>query len=129
MKGLEKILIAKKLVAVVVRDDIDIKNGINFFTKPNEPLQLALHSYNTKKETQIHHNKVAKPFNQTEKYKYIYMTKGAAEVELSLKSGQVVKIINLKRGDSVIIMDIFHKVIFAPKSRAIEIKQGPYEKT
>lgn len=128
MKGLEKIKYKSKTIALIVRNDVDIKDGINFFTTPKDPLQLALHSYKAKKETNIHHNKVKTPFNQTQKYKYIYMIKGNAIVHLSLESGKVIKILKLKKGDSIVIMDIYHKVIFSPKSRVIEIKQGPYDK-
>ena len=128
MIGLEKIKFKSKTIALIVRNDVDIKDGINFFTSPIDPLQLALHSYKSKKETNIHHNKLTSPVTQTQKYKYIYIIKGGAKIELSIESGKVIKKLKLKRGDSIMIMDIFHKVIFAPKSRAIEIKQGPYEK-
>lgn len=129
MKGLEKIKHRGNVVAFIVRHNIDLKEGANFFTTPVDPLQLALHSYKSRKETNLHHNKMTSSITQTQKYKYIYMIKGHADVELSIETGIVVKILKLKRGDSIIIMDIFHKVIFSPKSRVVEIKQGPYEKT
>lgn len=128
MTGLEKIKYKNTVIAFIVRDNIDIKEGINFFTTPLDPLQLALHSYKAQKITKIHHNKISSPISQTQKYKYIYMIRGAAKIELSIETGKVVKSVELKRGDSIIIMDIYHKVIFAPKSRIIEIKQGPYDK-
>lgn len=126
MKGLEKIKHKGKDVAFIIRNNITIKKGVHFFTAKEDPLQLAIHSYKLKKETKIHNNKVVNPVKQTKKYKYIYIIKGIADIELMAMIGKVSHKIRLKRGDSIIIMDIFHKVIFSPKSSVFEVKQGPY---
>lgn len=126
MNGLENILHNKKIIAVVIRKYIEVKNGVNFFTKPNEPLQFAIHNHIIKKATNIHHNKVINPFKQSEKYKYIYITRGKAKIILSTKNKKTVKNIELNKGDSIIIKDICHQVLFSNKSGAIEIKQGPF---
>lgn len=127
MNGLEKITYKNKVVALIIGNKVKLNDGINFFTKPNEPLQLALHSYKSKKETSIHSNKVLKPIVQKKKYKYLYILKGRAKLEFFVKPEKIISTQELVKGDSVLIMDILHKVTFAVNSQAIEIKQGPYE--
>lgn len=127
MTGLQKIYIKKNLVAQVVRKNINLTEGIHFFSSPKDSLQLAHHLYKTPKETQVHHNKITKPINLEHKQKYIYMISGSAKVELTTPDGKVKKLISLKKGDGIIIGNILHKVVFAAKSKALEIKQGPYE--
>lgn len=127
MKDLEKIKLKGKVIAIVVKHNININEGVNFLTKPNGSLQLAIHKHSLRYETKIHHNKLARPINVTQKYKYIYMVKGSSKLELIIKKRKIFRTVILKSGDSVIILDILHKIIFAPKSQAIEIKQGPYE--
>lgn len=126
MNSLENVIYARKIVAFVIRKDIEIDEGINFFTKAHEPLQLAIHHHKNGKETKIHSNLVVKPYVQSQKYKYIYIVKGSATVDFFNSSEKSLKKINLRSGDSIMIMNVLHKFIFSPKTKAIEIKQGPY---
>jgi hypothetical protein len=127
MKGLVKIKYKNKIIAIIIRNNINVTEGVNFFTSPEEPLQIALHSYKSKKVTNIHHNRLLAPIIQTQKYKYIYIIRGGARVVFSLENKKEFNKISLKNGDGVIIMDVYHKIIFEPDTQATEIKQGPFD--
>lgn len=127
MKGIQKIYVAKKLVAQIVRGKENFKEGIYFFSHPSDSIQLAHHKYTKERTTNVHHNKLKKPITLYSKQKYIYIITGQARVELLKQNGQAGSEIILDPGDGIIIGDILHKVIFYKGSKAIEIKQGPYE--
>lgn len=127
MKGLEKVYIGKKLVGVVIRKSIEVNNGISFFTAPKDPLQFAIHNHSKSYESKIQSNKLIKSIVLNHKHKFIYLVTGTAKVEFILESGKVRNTIAIQKGDSIIIRNILHKVIFSPKSKVIEIKQGPYK--
>jgi hypothetical protein len=128
MKSFEKIYYRKENVAIVIRKNFKPKDNIHFFTSPKDALQVGFHSYKTSKTTNIHTNKVAKPVALKKKNKYIYLIKGSCEVNLISVTGKTVNKINLSAGDSIIIFDIAHKVVFSSNSKVLEIKQGPYDK-
>jgi mannose-6-phosphate isomerase-like protein (cupin superfamily) len=127
MTGLEKIYNKKNLVAQIVRKNINLEEGIHFFSSPKDSLQLAHHSYKKEKETRVHHNKITKPIELEHRQKFIYMISGSAKLILETSDGDFKKTLIIKKGDSVIIGDVLHKVIFGSGSKALEIKQGPYE--
>lgn len=129
MKGPEKVYINKKLVCLIIRKDMNVKEGISFFTKPSDPLQLAVQNHIKKHETKVHNNNLAKPLYLTHKHKYIYIIKGSAEVQLMTDTTLIKHRVVLKRGDSIIIRNVLHKITFASGTKIIEIKQGPYEQT
>lgn len=127
MRNIENIFHNKKLVATVIRKNFKPKGNIHFFTSSNDPLQIGLHYYQKLRETKLHSNSITKPLRLNARYKYIYIITGSAHTLLIDVFGNILNKINLKAGDSIIIRDVLHKLVFNPGSRAIEIKQGPYE--
>ena len=122
----ERIEHANKLIAIVVRAKTKVDN-IRFFTDSTNPLQMALHSYDHKRETNVHKPGTRKPKLIHEFHKFISITRGIATVYLMDKNVNIFCKKRLSKGDSMIIMNTFHKIVFSKNSDAIEIKQGPYE--
>jgi hypothetical protein len=114
-----------KIIAIILRGGLKIA-GVQFFTEPSAPLQVALHHYDSKKETHIHKSDVRNAVKITKFHKFLYMTKGTATVYFMTDKLVTFSKIRLLTGDGIIIMSTFHKVVFTKGSNAIEIKQGPY---
>lgn len=124
--NIEDISIGKKLVATVIRKGFN-KSGLSFLTNQNEPIQMAIHNYSDHKDGRIHTEVLKRKIQVSEIQKFLYLEKGKVRVTLfdSRKNKIASKI--LKSGDSIIVKRVDHKFDFYPKSRAFEVKQGPYE--
>lgn len=101
--------------------------GLNFITDPKNPIQVAFHNYQTKRETNTHKSGVRKQIKISEFHKVIYMINGIATIYLMKNGKTIIKKVRLNQDDCIIIMNTFHKVVFNKGANAIEIKQGPYE--
>ncbi len=127
MKNVENIYESKKLVGIVIRHNIKVSDRA-FFTDPTNPLQVAIHNTKLKKDLSAHKHQVDKPLKISEIHEFLYIQKGSVKVTfISQKGDQIAKKI-LKINDSILIMNISHKVDFSAKSQVIEVKQGPYIK-
>lgn len=127
MDSQKNIYDGKSIIAKIIRNKTAIKNGLRFFSDPSEPFQVAIHEYTSRKETNLHHNSLKKAITLTEKQKIIYMVKGKALVKFYKVPEKILKNVTLNEGDGIIIGQIHHKVVFYPGSKALELKQGPYE--
>lgn len=123
---IENILIEKKCVGVITRKNVK-EDGLKFITDESMPLQLGIHSYKTKKESRVHGIAKISPIRIKKISKYIYVLSGTIVVEFYKSKDNLFKSYKIKRGDSILIFDVIHKVIFGKNSKAIEVKQGPYQ--
>src|SRR6187455_2008466 len=126
MTGLLKIFDSNEVVAIVIQNNVKI-NGLQFFSNLSDPFQIGIHDYKETKKTNLHTNKLFKNIILNKKNKYLHIVKGTVLVILSNPKSNFKEEIKLERGDSIVIFDTTHQVIFNKNSRAIEIKQGPYE--
>lgn len=124
MKKLEKVLVDKKVSALVFRKDFG-EDGVNFLTEKGLPLQVGIHKNKSGRDTKSHiHDDFIKSM-KLERHEVLYVIKGSATITFFKKSGQIKK--TLKTGDGVLVMKVAHKVSFPPRSVVLEIKQGPHE--
>lgn len=122
---IERIKHKGKVIAACYRN-MSSNEGLNFFTLPERCLQVAIHNYAKPKETNLHRESLHKPTLITEFDEFIYIVKGGATIYLTIdNSKNIVK--RLKKDDGMMLINTTHKVVFSEKTKAIEIKQGPYE--
>lgn len=123
---IQKVFDGKKLVAVIRKDSSPSK-GIDFLTDESNPLQFATHNYSKAKESRVHGLIKIRPIKITSINKFIHIQSGKITVIFYKNAEVVLSKHTLKKKDSIVIFDVMHKVIFEKNTKAIEIKQGPYQ--
>jgi len=119
---IEKIIVKGTLLALIIRKNFN-KEGVNFITSKESPLQLGVSRYakNTSIACHVHKN-WARYIKTTQEI--IYIVEGKARVDLFFKNKKVITKI-LKPKDSILLMGA-HALKFLTNTKIIEIKQGPY---
>lgn len=125
MKGIERILFNKKLVAVVFRKSIDI-DGVKFFTDEKNPFQVGIHNQEKNVNLTPHLHKIKKPFSIKTIQEILFVIEGKILVTLYTMGAKVISKKTLLKGDSILLISQGHGVRFLEKSRIFEVKQGPY---
>jgi hypothetical protein len=125
MAGVEKVFQGKKLIAIIFRGRLKVKN-IEFFTDPSNPFQIGAHNRKkgVKLNPHIHH--IEKPLTINSIQEWLFVTKGKIKVTLYEKSGKITNRKTLKSGDSILLMEGGHGVDLLEDSQIFEIKQGPF---
>lgn len=125
MPGVERIYSKKKLIAIVFRKNLKVKE-IEFFTDDSSPFQVGAH--NRKKGTKLkpHIHYMEKPLTIKSILEWLFVPKGRIVITLYEKSGKVVTKKVLNSGDSVLLIEGGHGVDFTKDSQIFEIKQGPF---
>ncbi len=126
LKEIEYIFNGRKKIATIIRNQFS-PNNLEFLTSEIEPLQVATHHYSSKKIGRVHGPHKKKSVIITKMHKFLYIKSGKVKVTFFNSKHKVISSKILKSGDSIVVTNIAHKFDFFPNSRAIEIKQGPYE--
>lgn len=125
MKGVEKVLIKDKLVAIIYRKNILVK-GVKFLTSDENPFQVGIHSRQKGINLSPHIHKIDKPLVIDTIQEILYVVEGKIRVTLYSANGTIIKKKVLAAGDSVLFISEGHGVDFLADSRIFEVKQGPY---
>ena len=125
MKGVEKVYRGKKLIAIVFKKKLQVKE-LEFFTDDESPFQIGAH--NRKKGVKLipHVHHLKKPIIINSLQEWLLVTKGKILVTLYSHKGEIIKKVTLTSGDSVLLMREGHGVDFLEDSQIFEIKQGPF---
>jgi len=125
MKGVDKVYQGKKLVAIVFRKNLKVKE-LEFFTDDKNPFQIGAHNRKKgiKLTPHIHHLK--KPIVVKTIQEWLFVQSGKILVTLYSKNGKTIGGKTLSEGDSILLMEGGHGVDFLTNSKIFEIKQGPY---
>lgn len=101
-------------------------DGLSFFSKDNEFIQLGTWKYNKGKELLAHiHNKVERKINRTQEI--LFIKKGKIQASIYDLKGNLVKKINVGCGDILVLLNSGHGYkILEDNTQVIEIKNGPY---
>lgn len=105
---------------------VDIKPGLNFFSKDEEFIQAGAWEYEEGKELLAHiHNKVERSINRT--YEVLYIIKGSIKAEIyDLEENKVAEFV-VHQGDILILLECGHGYyILEQGTKVLEIKNGPY---
>lgn len=114
---IEKVGRGGKLFAIILRSGFE-KEGVNFFTPEDNPLQLGLlkHKRGTKIKPHIHKNA----------QEVLHMQRGKMEVFFYSENGKKIKNVILNAGDTILLLSGGHGFNIQEDSKIVEVKQGPY---
>jgi len=122
---LEEIKSSNELtIAIVVKKDYK-KEGVNFVSKSEYPLQLAVSSYKAGHKINDHlHQKREITINNIQEV--VYFKSGEALVSLFGEDKKLVRTLKLSAGDVVFFVNGGHGFKMSKDTTIIEVKQGPY---
>lgn len=102
------------------------KDGLSFFSKDDEFIQVGSWKYGKGKELLAHiHNEVERKINRTQEV--IYVVKGKIEASIYDLEGNLMKKIEVSTGDFLILLNSGHGYkILEDDTQILEIKNGPY---
>ena len=112
------------LIAIIVRKDFK-KEGVNFISDPNFPLQLGLSNYKKNEEIKAHFH-IENEIKINKIQEIVYIKKGKTLVNLYNKEGFNFKSIELTTGDIIFFVEGGHGFKMIEETDIIEVKQGPY---
>ena len=112
-------------VAIIIRSTIDVEN-IEFFTDPDNPLQVGLHHRPKGMVLAPHIHKMEKPITVTEIQEVLMVLSGSIRLTCLTQDGTILGTRILKANDSVLLLREGHQIEYLEETRMFEVKQGPY---
>lgn len=104
----------------------DIEDGLNFFSKDSDFLQVGAWRYEEGRELKAHiHNKVERVINRT--HEALYIIKGSVEARLYSLEENLTETLTVNAGEMLVLLDCGHGyTILEDGTTVLEIKNGPY---
>lgn len=121
---IEKIIVDKDLVSLIIRKTDDVKSS-TFFSPSDLNFQISI--FKREKgfvENAHYHKKVVRRIDRVEQF--LYILEGSMLVEFFDKKGILAKRKSIKSGDSILIIRGTHSVKMTSDCKAISVKQGPF---
>lgn len=114
-----------QVLAILLRNG-DFPEGLNFYTKDQDFVQVSTWNYNAGKQTKPHAHKLAERLaNRTQEV--IYVKSGRMIAKIYNDKDEFFQEVILATGDVVIIFAGGHSYeILEDKTQILEIKNGPY---
>lgn len=110
------------VLAIVVRR-VEKSDSIEFFTPPEFSQQLGLMRRPAGYIVPMHfHNEVERTIHRTQEV--LIVRKGTCKIDISFKAFKTS--FELFEGDTVLLSEGKHRILFLEDTELIEIKQGPY---
>ncbi len=113
-----------RTIAIVVKRDFK-KDGVNFVSKQDFPLQLGISSYKKGDEIKAHLH-IQKEIKINKIQEVVYIERGRTMVGLYDLNGRKFKSVELSDGDTIFFVDGGHGFEMLEDTKIIEVKQGPY---
>lgn len=112
------------LLATVIRFGYD-RDGLSFFSDPEEPQQLGYLNYPVGKVIDPHvHHDVARTIRRTTEVMVVLA--GRIRVDLYTASGDFVTSLEIGKGDTISLVGGGHGFEILEPSQVVYVKQGPY---
>ena len=107
-------------------DESDLGEGLRFFSKDDDFIQVGSWNYAQGKELKAHnHNIVPRSINRTQEF--IFVLTGAAEASIYDEKNELIETIVLKSHCGLILLAGGHGYkILENNTKVIETKNGPY---
>ena len=104
----------------------DWNEGLGFYSKDEEVIQVGTWQYNSGKQLMKHiHNEVDRVITRTNEV--LYVVSGAVKAFIYDLDENLVEELTVNTGDTLILLDCGHGYeIMADNTKVIEIKNGPY---
>ena len=113
-----------EIIAIVVKRDFE-KDGVNFVSKEDYPLQLGISSYR-KGDTIKAHFHIEKEIRINKIQEVVHIKSGKTIVNLYDLDGKKFKSVELSDDDTILFVDGGHGFEILEDTKIIEVKQGPY---
>ena len=125
MSKLETIIHEGRILALIVRSDIELSDNTEFFSPIDYPFQLGIHIRSAGEEFEPHiHRPVERIIKTTQEFLYIQKGKIRA-IFYDEHQNAVAKTI-LNEGDAILLVEGGHGFKILEDSQILELKQGPY---
>lgn len=116
-----------EVIALLIQPDLS-ERGVNFFTDPNFPLQVARMSHSRGHKIAAHtHNPRSSHINTTSEV--ILVQSGILSTTLYSNRYELIVTRTLHAGDIIVIMSGGHSFEVNEECIFFEVKQGPYDST
>lgn len=113
-----------KTIAIVVQASFK-KNGANFISKEDFPMQLGISCYKEGEEIKPHSH-LDKKLTIKKIQEIVHFESGRAIVNLYDLNGKKFKSVELSTGDTIFFVEGGHGFMVLEDTKLIEVKQGPY---
>jgi len=113
-----------EIIAIVVKKDFE-KEGVNFVSKQDFPLQLGVSGYKKGATIKAHFH-IEKEFRINKIQKVVHIKRGRAMVDLYDLNGKKFQSVELSDGDTTFFVDGGHGFGMLEDTKIIEVKQSPY---
>jgi hypothetical protein len=115
---------AGEVVAIVVKKDF-MKEGVNFVSEEDFPLQLGISCYKKGDRIRAHfHLKREVKIDVIQEV--VHVESGSLKVDLYDSNGGKIRSVDLSTGDTVFFVSGGHGFQMCENVKLIEVKQGPY---
>jgi len=112
------------IVAIVVKKNFS-KDGLNFLTQEDFPLQLGINNYKKGDQIKAHlHLDKSTIINRFQEV--VYIKNGRATIRLYDSKKAFLKSIDLTSGDLIFLASGGHGFDICEDTTILEVKQGPY---
>ena len=112
------------MIAIVVKREFE-KDGVNFVSEEDFPLQLGVSGYK-KGDTIKAHLHIKKEIKINKIQEMVHIERGRIRVDLYDLNGKKFKSVELSDGDTIFFVDGGHGFKMLEDTKIIEVKQGPY---
>jgi hypothetical protein len=113
-----------RTIAIVVKRDFE-KDGVNFVSKQDYPLQLGISGYK-KGDTIKAHFHIEREIKINKIQEVVHIKSGRTMVNLYDSNGKKFKSVELSEGDTILFVDGGHGFEMLEDTKIVEVKQGPY---
>ena len=113
-----------KIIAIIVKSEFK-KEGVNFVSKQDYPLQLGISSYKEGETIKAHFH-IEKEIRINKIQEVVHIKSGRAMVNLYDLNGEKFKSVELSEGDTILFVDGGHGFEMREDTKILEVKQGPY---
>ncbi len=113
-----------KIIAIVARRDFG-KDGVNFVSKDDFPLQLGISGYRKGATIKAHFH-IEKEIKINKIQEVVHIESGRTRVNLYDLDGKKFKSVELSGDDTILFVDGGHGFEILEDTKIIEVKQGPY---
>ena len=113
-----------QLIAVLVRASFR-RDGVNFVSRDDFPLQLGISGYNKGAKIEPHFH-ASRPIVIDKIQEVVHIERGRAIVSLYESHGEPFASVEMQSGDTILFVDGGHGFEMFEDTTIIEVKQGPY---
>jgi hypothetical protein len=115
-----------KVIARLIKSGDMCKEGLNFFSSPEDYLQVGSWQYGSGTILKAHnHNKISREIQRTQEL--LFVRSGLLEAEIYNEEDKLIEILTLEQGDILVVLGGGHGYrILNENTSVLEIKNGPY---